>query len=125
MGPVQAYKAFIKKLDSYCPIGYSSAGLVIGLGEDISSFSIGDRVLCAGSGANHSEVVAVPQILCVKLPAGVDLNKAAYNILGAIAFQGMRQAHLRLRRGLDHLEHPVCAPLPADHDRLLSPLYCG
>lgn len=41
-------------------------------------------------------MVAVPVNLCVKLPAGADLKQAAYNTLGAIALQGVRQADLRL-----------------------------
>jgi len=40
--------------------------------------------------------VAVPVNLCVKLPSDTDLKKAAYNTVGAIAMQGVRQASLRL-----------------------------
>lgn len=95
-GPVQAYRTFEKKLNSYSSLGYSSAGIVIDLGEGVIGFSKGDRVACGGSGANHSEIIAVPHNLCVKLPADADLKKAAYNTLGAIALQGIRQADLRL-----------------------------
>jgi polar amino acid transport system substrate-binding protein len=95
-GPVQTYRTVMKKLDSYSPLGYSSAGIVVGLGEGVSGFSIGDKVACAGSRANHSEVVAVAQNLCVKLHVDADLKAAAYNALGAIALQGIRQADLSL-----------------------------
>jgi polar amino acid transport system substrate-binding protein len=53
-------------------------------------------VAAGGLSACHAEVVAVPVNLCVKLPAGTDLQQAAYNTLGAIALQGVRQADLRL-----------------------------
>ena len=109
-GPVQAYRAVMKKLDAWSPLGYSCAGEVIGVAPEVAEISIGDRVACGGLTASHAEVVAVPVNLCVKLPyqnqAGAgsrepgDIDKhlkaAAYNTLGAIALQGVRQADLRL-----------------------------
>lgn len=96
-GPVQAYRAVQKKLEAYSPLGYSSAGEVIAVAADVREFAVGDRVACAGAGyANHAEVVAVPVNLCVALAPGAELSAAAYNALGAIAMQGVRQADLRL-----------------------------
>jgi predicted dehydrogenase/threonine dehydrogenase-like Zn-dependent dehydrogenase len=96
-GPVQTYRAVMKKLDSYSPLGYSSAGKVIGLADGVKGFVAGDLVACAGAGyANHAEVVAVPANLCVKLAPDADLKYAAYNTVAAIALQGTRQADLRL-----------------------------
>ncbi len=96
-GPVQTYRAVMKKLDAYSPLGYSSAGEVIEVGACIQDISVGDKVACAGAGyANHAEIVCVPRNLCVKLQEDVDLKKASYNTLGAIALQGIRQADLRL-----------------------------
>jgi predicted dehydrogenase/threonine dehydrogenase-like Zn-dependent dehydrogenase len=96
-GPVQTYRAVMKKLDAYSPLGYSSAGEVIEVGSLIREISVGDKVACAGAGyANHSEVVCVPQNLCVKLQPSNDLRKASYNTVGAIALQGIRQADLRI-----------------------------
>lgn len=124
-GPIQTYRTLMKKLDSYSPLGYSSAGIVIGLGEGISDFSIGDKVACAGSSANHSEIVAVPQNLCVKLAADADLKKAAYNTLGAIALQGIRQADLRLGEscaviGLGLLGQLTCLLLRAGGNKVIG-----
>ena len=96
-GPVQTYRAVVKKLDAYSPLGYSSAGEVIEVGPGVQGLAAGDRVACAGAGyANHAEVVAVPVNLCVRLANDTDLRAAAYNTLGAIALQGIRQADLRL-----------------------------
>ena len=95
-GPVQTYRAVMKKLDAYSPLGYSCAGEVIEVGNEVSGIAAGDKVACAGLTACHAEVVCVPQNLCVKLPADADLKHAAYNTLGAIAMQGLRQADLRL-----------------------------
>lgn len=96
-GPVQTYRAVMKKLDSWSPLGYSSAGVIAAVAPDVRGFRPGDRVACAGAGyANHAEVVAVPANLCVRLPKGADLSLAAYNTVGAIALQGVRQADLRI-----------------------------
>ena len=95
-GPTQAYRTLMKKLDSYSPLGYSCSGYVIGVGEGVLGFTVGDKVGCGGSSANHAEIVSVPKNLCVKLRPDADLKRAAYNTLGAIALQGVRQADLRL-----------------------------
>ncbi len=96
-GPVQAYRAVTKKLDSYSPLGYSSAGVVIEVGPSVTDFAAGDLVACAGAGyASHSEAVVVPVNLCVKLPPDANLRAASYNAAGSIALQGIRQADLRL-----------------------------
>ncbi|WP_299111139.1 bi-domain-containing oxidoreductase [uncultured Winogradskyella sp.] len=96
-GPVQTYRAVMKKLDAYSPLGYSCAGEVIEVGEGVTEFEVGDKVACAGAGyANHAEIVSVPINLCVKLNNNTSLKDAAYNTLGAISMQGVRQADLRL-----------------------------
>ena len=96
-GPVQTYRAVMKKLDAYSPLGYSCSGEVIEVGEGVTVFQVGDKVACAGAGyANHAEIVAVPVNLCVKLDDNANLKDAAYNTVGAIAMQGVRQADMRL-----------------------------
>ena len=96
-GVVQTYRAVTKKLEAYSPCGYSSAGVVLEVGAEATGFSPGDKVACAGVGyASHAEVVAVPVNLCVRLEPAASLADAAYNTLGAIAMQGVRQAELHL-----------------------------
>ena len=81
------------KLEPACPIGYSCAGIAIGVGENIGNVKIGDRVACAGGGyANHAEIVCVPQNLVVKMPDNLDFRQSASAALGAIAMQGVRRA---------------------------------
>jgi predicted dehydrogenase len=96
IGLVDTYKLMMNKLDAPSALGYSCAGEVIAVSDDVSEFKIGDKVACAGSGAVHAEIVAVAKNLCVKLEDGVALNEAAFTTLGAIALQGIRQADLRL-----------------------------
>jgi predicted dehydrogenase/threonine dehydrogenase-like Zn-dependent dehydrogenase len=96
-GPVATYRAVMKKLEAYSPLGYSSAGVVIDVGEGVRGFRVGDKVACAGGGyASHAEVVSCPENLCVRLEDEADLKLAAFNTLGAIAMQGLRQADPRL-----------------------------
>ncbi len=96
-GITQTYRAVVKKLDAYSPLGYSCAGEVIDVADDVTEFKIGDFAACAGNQyAYHAEVVAVPVNLCVKLQDDADLSLACYNTLGAIAMEGVRQADLRL-----------------------------
>ncbi|HEY7533515.1 MAG TPA: bi-domain-containing oxidoreductase, partial [Nitrospiraceae bacterium] len=80
---------------------------------------------CGGSSANHAELVAVPTNLCVKLHPDADLSHAAYNTLGAIALQGVRQADLRLGEtcaviGLGLLGQLTCLLLKAGGIRVVG-----
>ncbi|OFX14219.1 MAG: hypothetical protein A2Z18_08045 [Armatimonadetes bacterium RBG_16_58_9] len=85
------------KLDAPIPLGYSCAGTVVAVAEDVDCFRVGDRVACAGQGyASHAEVVFVPKNLCVTIPECVSFEQAAYVTVGAIAMQGVRVADLTL-----------------------------
>lgn len=96
-GFLKTYNTVMKKLSGYAATGYSSAGVVIDVAEDVHDFKVGDKVACAGANyANHAEVVAIPVNLCVKLDKDADLSLACYNTLGAIALQGVRQCDVRL-----------------------------
>lgn len=125
-GIQQTYRAVVKKLDAYSPLGYSTAGEVIDVASDVSEFKIGDLVACAGNGyASHAEVVAVPVNLCVKLSYDADLSLACYNTLGAIAMEGVRQADLRLGEtcaviGLGLIGQLVCLELQASGVRVVG-----
>ncbi len=88
------YHRVRNKLDTQKPMGYSCAGEVIAVSEDVDDLRPGDRVACGGQGANHSEIVSVLRNLCVKLPENVPYEEACYTTLGAIAMQGVRQAEL-------------------------------
>ena len=96
-GLLQTYQTVKTRLDEQAPIGYSSAGVVLAVGELASGITVGDRVACAGAEyANHAEVAYVPANLCAVVPDDVDLADAAYATVGAIAMQGVRQAAVSL-----------------------------
>lgn len=95
-GILSTYRLVMNKLDAPSALGYSCAGEVIAVGEDVSGFKVGDKVACGGAQASHSDVVAVPVNLCVKVPESVDLKQAAFTTIASIAIQGIRQADLRM-----------------------------
>jgi predicted dehydrogenase len=81
------------RLDQPSALGYSSAGVVIGVGERVPDLRLGDRVACAGGGnAVHAELNYVPGNLCVPIPDSVGFDAAAFGTVGSIALQGVRQA---------------------------------
>jgi predicted dehydrogenase/threonine dehydrogenase-like Zn-dependent dehydrogenase len=92
-GPAPTLRAVMTRLDAPQPLGYACAGVVEAVGREVAGFVPGDRVACAGAGyANHAEWVAVPENLVVRVPDDVELRKAAFATLGAIALQGVRVA---------------------------------
>lgn len=96
IGLKETYRLVMNKLDAPSALGYSCAGEIIGVADDVRDFKIGDLVACGGSSAVHAEVVAIPVNLCVRLHSDASLAHAAFTTLGAIALQGIRQADLRL-----------------------------
>ncbi len=85
------------KLDSLKALGYSSAGRVIDVADDIEGIKAGDLVACAGAGfASHADVVSVPRNLVARIPDGVDVRHAAFTTIGSIALQGLRQTNVNL-----------------------------
>ena len=121
-GILTAYQKAMQRLETPMPLGYSSAGTVIAVGEGVTDLEVGDPVACAGVGyACHAEVAFVPRNLCVRIPQRklavpdvgaegekgrqgegenhpltVGLDEAAYATLGAIALEGVRVADVRI-----------------------------
>src|SRR5262249_35092081 len=82
---------------SYTPLGYSLCGVVVEVGAGAEEFAVGDIVAAAGNEfALHAELNWVPTNLCVKVPAGVASEHAAFATVGAIAMQGVRRAEPQL-----------------------------
>jgi predicted dehydrogenase/threonine dehydrogenase-like Zn-dependent dehydrogenase len=96
-GVLTTYKKAMNRLDSYSPLGYSLAGVVVEVGEGAEEFSIGQLVACAGNEfALHAEINWVPINLCVAVPDGVSPRLAAFGTVGSIALQGVRQGNVQI-----------------------------
>lgn len=92
-GLLNTFASVRDKMAASQALGYSAAGVVAAVAEDVTEFHVGDRVACAGVGfASHAEVLSVPKNLCVHLPENVSFESGAYGTLGAIALQGVRLA---------------------------------
>ncbi|MEP7198419.1 MAG: zinc-binding alcohol dehydrogenase [Chloroflexota bacterium] len=80
------------QLPGTASIGYSLAGAVIAIADDVVDVKVGDRVACSGNQcAVHAERVVVPRNLVAQVPAGVPLDQAAFVTLGCIAMHGLRR----------------------------------
>jgi len=86
-GILPTLEAVFKKLDEPLPLGYCNAGVVLEVGEDITDFKIGDRVISNGV---HAEIVSVPKNLCAKIPDQITNEQAAFTVLSSIGLQGIR-----------------------------------
>ncbi len=87
------------RLDQPQSVGYSSAGVVVAVGDGIADINVGDRVACAGAGyAVHAEFACVPRMLVAKIPEGgnVSCEEAAFGTVGAICLHGIRTAEVAL-----------------------------
>ena len=92
-GILNTFASVRDKMAASQALGYSAAGIVAAVADEVTEFQVGDRVACAGVGfASHAEVLSVPKNLCVHLPEGVSFESGAYGTLGAIALQGVRLA---------------------------------
>ena len=83
------YESVQSKLNQPLPLGYSNVGEVIEVGSDVEDFKAGDIVISNGP---HAEICKVSKNLCAKVPAGVDIDSAAFVVLASIALQGIRLA---------------------------------
>ncbi len=96
-GLLTTLEAAFNRLDQPMPLGYSSAGTIVALGEGVQGLQVGQRVACAGGNyAVHAEYACVPRNLLAPLPEAVDFESAAFATLGAIALHGFRLAEVQL-----------------------------
>lgn len=69
-------------------IGVEGAGRVVGLGEGVAGFAIGDRVAWIYAPGSYAGQVEVPEGALVRIPDGIDDRTAA-----AIMMQGLTASH--------------------------------
>jgi predicted dehydrogenase/threonine dehydrogenase-like Zn-dependent dehydrogenase len=86
-GLMPTLEAVFNKLGEPLPLGYCNAGEVIEVGEGVTEFAVGDRVVSNG---HHAEVVCVPKNLVAKIPDNVSYEEASFVVIGSIGLQGIR-----------------------------------
>jgi polar amino acid transport system substrate-binding protein len=96
-GVWNTFQKVMSKMERPMPLGYSAAGVVEQVGDEVRGLQVGDRVAMAGAGyANHAEINFVPKNLVAEIPDGVSFDEAAYATVGSIALQGVRLAEPQL-----------------------------
>lgn len=86
-GLMPTLEAVFNKLDEPLSLGYCNAGEVIGVGEEVKTVKVGDRVISNGP---HAEIVSVPKNLVAKIPENVSYEEASFTVIGSIGLQGIR-----------------------------------
>ena len=80
-----------RKFPQY-PGGYN-AGEVIGIGNEVTSIKVKDRVISGGQKASH---VLIPEDQVLKIPSGLSFDEATFSNLYSTALQGVRKAEIEL-----------------------------
>tara|TARA_Y100000768_G_scaffold388808_1_gene387377 strand:+ start:13288 stop:15417 length:2130 start_codon:yes stop_codon:yes gene_type:complete len=86
-GMLPTLETVFRKLEEPIPLGYCNVGEVIDIGEGISEFTIGDRVVTNGP---HAEIVLINKNLAAHVPKIVSSEDAAFTVVGSIGLQGIR-----------------------------------
>lgn len=69
--------------------GNEGAGMVVGIGENVAGFSLGDRVVWTSHRGSYCELAPVPAHRLIKLPNSISTKTAA-----ALALQGLTAHYL-------------------------------
>ena len=86
-GLIPTLETVFNKLEQPLPLGYCNAGEVVGVGEGVIDFKVGDRV---ASNGQHAEFVSVPQNLVAQIPENVSYEEATFTVITSIGLQGIR-----------------------------------
>lgn len=77
-------------------LGYSLAGRVIEVDDDVPDIEPGDIVACAGSqDAHHAELVSLSRSLIAPVPDGLVAEHAAFVTPGSVAVEAIRRTDCR------------------------------
>lgn len=95
-GPLRTTREVLAKFSDLAVLGYSGAGVVVGVHPTVTDIEVGERVAYGGEGTGHGEYILTGRNLVASVPDGVPLDAAAFATLGAIAMNGVRIAGLGL-----------------------------
>ena len=74
--------------------GYSGSGVITDVGEGVTDFKPGDRVMVHGAG--HQEFAVLPEKEFVHVPDNVPLDQAALTIIAGFSLAAVRKAKISL-----------------------------
>lgn len=82
--------------DEIVQLGYSAAGVVSAVGDEVKGIAVDDRVAVYGAPYTyHGEYLLVPQTLVVPLPDSITMQEASIGGIGSIAIHALRIADLK------------------------------
>ncbi len=76
----------------YC--GYCSSGTVIAVGDGVTKFSVGDKVVCRGG--SHKKNMVLGQNNVTKIADGVSVQEAAMVYISTFSIAGVRKTRLEI-----------------------------
>jgi NADPH2:quinone reductase len=85
--------------------GKEAAGVVVGLGPEVTGFAVGDRVAWGSGFACYAELVAVDASAAVQVPAGLDWSVAASALLQGMTAHYLTESVYRPEPGETVLVH--------------------
>ena len=74
--------------------GYSGSGIITDVGEGVSEYKVGDRVMVHGGG--HQQFCTVPTKEIVPIPENVSLEEAALVVIAGFSLAAIRKAKICL-----------------------------
>lgn len=77
-----------------CSSGYSGSGIITHVGENVTEFKVGDRVMVHGAG--HKQYATLNKKEAILLPEEVDLKQAAMVIVAGFSLSAVRKAQVKL-----------------------------
>jgi len=88
-----------------CVVGYEVSGTVDQVGDGVSGFALGDRVLAMCKFGGYSDVVVVPALQAIKMPAQMTFEQGAAFPVVYVTAHNMMLFNGNLRRGSKVLIH--------------------
>ena len=85
--------------------GSEAAGTVAALGEGVTEFQVGDRVVSQNVKGSYAERALVPADKAVRIPSGIETNVAAAVWLQGLTAHYLTHSTFRLERGQSCLVH--------------------
>jgi 2-desacetyl-2-hydroxyethyl bacteriochlorophyllide A dehydrogenase len=97
--------------------GYSHVGRVIGVGDGVTDFRVGDRV---ATRANHTSHVVIAAQLALRIPDEVSDDDGTFTALGKIAQIGVRAAEHRMGDSIAIIGLGLVGQLVVQYVRLMG-----
>ncbi len=86
-------------------LGLEGSGTVIGLGDGVADFAVGDTVAWTSALGSYAQQIALPASKAVRVPAGVDLKAAARTLLQGITAHYLVTSVFEIKPGHTALVH--------------------